>query len=147
MDKARSSTLQKRLRNEAMAMLGLAGCEASVTEYQQAIRLVGKACGIPHTDTEEHLKLIDAAKDEMQRKTAGEVISGTVIPDDIIPNWMPVDVHETVMALFEVSVQLEQHEERCALYSMANVLLETQSFEDWLVNIAGGGTPGQEPLT
>ena len=147
MDKARCSNLQTKLKNEALAMLALTGHEESDTEYQQAIRLVGKACGIPISDTEEHLKLIDAAKDEVRRKNAGEIISESVIPENLIPNWMPVDVHETVMALFEASLHLELYEERCALYSMANALLETQSFEDWLVNIAGGGTPGQEPLT
>jgi len=147
MNQTRSSNLQRRLKDEAMAMLGLAGHEAWLTEYQQAIRLVGKASGIPLSDTEEHLKLIDAAKDEVRRKNAGEFISESVIPENLIPNWMPVDVHETVMALFEASLHLELYEERCALYSMANALLETQSFEDWLVNIAGGGTPGQEPLT
>lgn len=147
MDKARSSNLQKRLRNEAMAILSLTGHEEWGTEYQQAIRLVGKASGIPLSDTEAHIKSVDAARDEMRRKNAGEVISEPVIPENLIPNWMPVDVHEAVMALFEASLHLELHEERCALYSMANTLLETQCFEDWLVNIAGGGTPGQQPLT
>ena len=147
MDKTRSRTLQLRLRNEAMAMLGLACHEAWLTEYQQAIRLVGKASGIPLSDTEEHLKLVDTARDEVQRKTAGEAVSESVIPDTLIPNWMPVDVHEAVMALFEVSLHLELPEERRALYNMANTLLETQCFEDWLVNIAGGGIPGQEQPT
>lgn len=147
MDKARSSNLQKRLRNEAMAILSLTGHEEWGTEYQQAIRLVGKASGIPLSDTEAHIKSVDAARDEMRRKNAGEVISEPVIPENLIPNWMPVDVHEAVMAFFEASLHLELHEERCALYSMANTLLETQCFEDWLVNIAGGGTPGQQPLT
>lgn len=147
MDKVRCSNLQKKLRNEALAMLSLTGHDEWVTEYQQAIRLVGNACSIPPSDTEEHLKLIDAAKDEVRRKNAGEIISESVIPENLIPNWMPVDVHEAVMALFEASLHLEQYEERCALYCMANTLLETQSFEDWLVNIAGGGTPGQQSLT
>ena len=147
MDKARSSNLQMRLRNEAMAVLSLAGHEGWGTEYEQAIRLVGKASGIPLSDTEEHLKLIDAAKDEVRRKEAGEVISESLIPEEIIPNWMPVDVHEAVMALFEASLHLEQPEERRVLYSMANTILETQCFEDWLVNIAGGGIPGQKQPT
>ena len=147
MNQTRSSNLQRRLRDEAMAMLGLAGHESWVAEYQQAIRLVGKASGIPLSDPEEHLKLIDTAKDEVRRKEAGEVISESVIPEEIIPNRMPVDVHEAVMALFEASLHLELPEERRALYSTANTLLETQCFEDWLVNIAGGGTPGQESLT
>lgn len=147
MDKARSSNLQKRLRNEALAILSLTGHEEWGTEYQQAIRLVGKASGIPLSDTEAHLKSVDAARDEVRRKNAGEVISESVIPENLIPNWMPVDVHEAVMALFEASLHLELHEECCALYSMANTLLETHCFEDWLVNIAGGGTPGQQPLT
>ena len=147
MDKARCNNLQTKLKNEALAMLALTGHEESVTEYQQAIRLVGKACGIPLSDTEEHLKLIDAAKDEVRRKEAGEVISESIIPEEIIPNWMPVDVHEAVMALFEASLHLEQPEERRVLYSMANTILETQCFEDWLVNIAGGGIPGQKQPT
>lgn len=147
MDKARIRNLQLRLRNEAMAVLSLAGHEGWGTEYQQAIRLVGKACGVPLSDTEEHLKLIDAAKDEVRRKEAGEVISESIIPEEIIPNWMPVDVHEAVMALFEASLHLEQPEERRVLYSMANTILETQCFEDWLVNIAGGGIPGQKQPT
>ena len=147
MDKARCSNLQTKLKNEALAMLALTGHEKSVTEYQQAIRLVGKASGIPLSDTEEHLKLIDAAKDEVRRKEAGEVISESIIPEEIIPNWMPVDVHEAVMALFEASLHLEQPEERRVLYSMANTILETQCFEDWLVNIAGGGIPGQKQPT
>ena len=147
MNQTRSSNLQRRLKDEAMAMLGLAGHEAWLTEYQQAIRLVGKASGIPLSDTEEHLKLIDAAKDEVRRKEAGEVISESLIPEEIIPNWMPVDVHEAVMALFEASLHLEQPEERRVLYSMANTILETQCFEDWLVNIAGDGIPGQEQST
>ena len=147
MDKARSSNLQLRFQNEAMAVLSLAGHEGWGTEYQQAIRLVGKACGIPLNDTEEHLKLVDAARDEVRRKNDGEVISKSVFPENLAPNWMPMDVHEAVMALFEASLHLEQYEERSALYCMANTLLETQCFEDWLVNIAGGGIPGQEQPT
>ena len=42
MDKARCNNLQTKLKNEALAMLALTGHEESVTEYQQAIRLVGK---------------------------------------------------------------------------------------------------------
>lgn len=147
MEQAKGITLQERLRNEALAMLALIECESCAAEYQQAIQLVGKACGIPHATTEEHLRMIDIAKDEVRRKTAGEKIEQSVIPQEVIPNWMPVDIHETVMAIFEASLDLEQKEERCALYITANVLLETQSFEDWIVNIARGGVPGQKQLS
>lgn len=147
MKQTRSNILQKRLRDEAMVMLSLGGCETNVSDYRQAIRLVGKAYDIPLSTTEDHFKLINAAKEEMQRKCVGEDISESVIPDEIIANWKPIDIHETVMGLFEASLQLERCEERQALFNMANVLLETQSFEDWIVNLADEATPSMGSLT
>lgn len=146
MEQAKGITLQERLRNEALAMLDLMECEKCAEEYQQAIRLVGKACGIPRATTDEYLRTIDTAKDEVRRKNAGEEIEQSVIPEEIIPNWMPMDIHETVMAIFEASLYLEQEEERCALYATANFLLEAQNYEDWLVNLARDGASGQKQL-
>lgn len=62
MEQAKGIALQERLRNEALAMLALIECESCAAEYQQAIQLVGKACGIPHATTEEHLRMIDIAR-------------------------------------------------------------------------------------
>lgn len=138
-----SGIIRKFLHNENILVME---CEKCAAEYQQAIRLAGKACGIPRATTEEHLRTIDTAKDEVRRKNAGEEIEQSVIPEEIVPNWMPMDIHETVMAIFEASLYLEQEEERCALYATANFLLEAQSYEDWLVNLAGGGVPGQKQL-
>lgn len=146
MEQAKGITLQERLRNEALAMLALMECEKCAEEYQQAILLVGKACGIPCATTDEYLITIDTAKDEVRRKNAGEEIEQSVIPEEIVPNWMPMDIHETVMAIFEASLYLEQEEERCALYATANFLLEAQNYEDWLVNLARDGASGQKQL-
>ena len=147
MEQAKGITLQERLRNEALAMLDLMECEKCAEEYQQAIRLVGKACGIPRATTDEYLRTIDTAKDEVRRKNAGEEIEQSVIPEEIIPNWMPMDINEPVMAIFEASLYLEQEEERCALYATANFLLEAQNYEDWLVNLARDGASGQKQLS
>ena len=66
------------------------------------------------------------------------------ITDEIIVNWPAMKIHETVMALFEASIHLEQQEERSALFNMANQILDTQSFEDWILNLADTGSQVQE---
>ena len=140
MEQNKYTTVQRNLANEAMSLIGLMGEDTTVSDYQRAIRLVGKAHGIPNDTTEEHLKLIEAAQDEMHRNCAGEVITEPLITDEIIVNWSAHRIYETVMGLFEASIHLEQSGERMALFNVANEILEMQSFEDWIMNEAEGST-------
>lgn len=106
---------------------------------------MGKAQGASQTVTDAQLQRIEAARDEIVRKCAGEIINDPIITDEIIANWPAMKIHETVMALFEASLYLEQQEERCALFNMANQILDTQSFEDWILNLADSGSQAEEP--
>ena len=140
MEQNKYTTVQQNLANEAMGLIGLMGEDTTVSDYQRAIRLVGKAHGIPNDTTEEHLKLIESAQNEMHRKCAGEVITEPLITDEIVGNWSALRIHETVMGLFEASIHLEQSGERMALFNVANEILDMQSFEDWIMNEAEGST-------
>ena len=114
MEQNKYTTVQRNLANEAMGLIGLMGEDTTVSDYQRAIRLVGKAHGIPNDTTEEQLKLIESAQNEMHRKCAGEVITEPLITDEIVGNWSALRIHETVMGLFEASTHLEQSGERMA---------------------------------
>ena len=145
MKQAKNSFLQKRLADEAMAILGITGHDANVSEYQQAIRLVGKAFRVSCADMEEQLQRIEAARDEIARKCMGDVINDPIITDEIIVNWSAMQIHETVMALFEASVQLKRRADRRALLNMASQILDTECFEDWIMNLADDGSQTPEP--
>lgn len=75
MEQAKGITLQERLRNEALAMLALMECEKCAEEYQQAILLVGKACGIPRATTDEYLRTIDTARMRCEGKMRARKLS------------------------------------------------------------------------
>ena len=133
-------SVQRDIAREAMGLIGLMGEDTNVSDYQCAIRLVGKAHGIPNDTTQERLKLIESAQNEMHRKCAGEVVTEPIITDEIVGNWSALRIHETVMGLFEASIHLEQSGERMALFNVANEILDMQSFEDWIMNEAEGST-------
>lgn len=137
MDKARSKILQEKVTEEAMAIIGLVGHKAEVAEYQQAVRLVGKACGIPRSTTEEQLRRIDLAREEMRQYENGEPVKNRIITNEIGANWSGMEIHETVMGLFEASLQLERCGDRWALFNLAQQIQEMQNFTDWIEKVAG----------
>lgn len=128
-------SLMDKVALEAKAMVALAddGSAPDVTRYQEALRLIGKAKGLPAEAVAEHLTEINGAP------------TTTVTPEqDPLANWPPLTIHETVMQLFETSLYLDDFKERQTLFSLACEILDNQSFEDWILNGTDNGyTPSE----
>ncbi len=134
MEQARSKSLQQKLCNEALAIMELGGHGANVTNYEQAIRLVGKACGIPRSDTEAQLDRIRKNRDDLRRIESGEKVAERVFKseDYIMANWTGMEILGVLMDIFEASLSLERCGERQALFNMAQEIIEVQTFTDWI---------------
>lgn len=134
MVQARSKDLQEKLAKEALVVQQLGGSEAKTANYEQAIRLIGKACGIPRSDTEAQLAKIRQNRDDLKKLEAGETVAKRVFSDEdkLMANWTGLETLDTITDLFEVSLGLERHGERQALFNMAMELMETQCLLDWI---------------
>lgn len=128
MDKESSQELQQNLTGEALAMLAMASND--VTNYEQAIRIIGAACGIPEETTVNLLGIIQQGKEAPEKIGSGEIISGS--KKDAMAHWTAQDTFWVLMDLFRVSLGMDNQEEREVMYHMAEELIATQNFEDWL---------------
>lgn len=140
MEQARTTALQGRIAEEAMAVISLTSSDADVTDYEQVIEITGRANGIPRAITEEYLRRIDAAREETFRVERGETVTDSVISGVVQINWPPRKIIETVELLFESSVQLEQREYRAALFNMARMLMGMHNLMDLLPDGPQAGT-------
>lgn len=134
MDQARSKELQEKLAKEALVFQQMGGSEVDTANYEQAVRLIGKACGIPSSDTEAQLAAIRQNRDDLRRIEAGETVAKRVFPDEdsLMANWTGLETLNAITDLFEASLGLEQYGDRHALFSMAMELMETQCLLDWI---------------
>ena len=133
MNQARSKDVQQTLTKEALTLQELGGSKAKVANYEQVIRLVGKASGIPRSETEDQLALIRQNRDDLQRIEAGESVQERVFKDELFcVNWTGMETLDMITDLFEVSLNLERRGERQALYDMAMEIMETQCLLDWI---------------
>lgn len=126
MEKERSQELQQNLTSEALAMLAMGSKD--VAKYELAIQLIGTACGIPKADTDNLLGIIQQGKEAPEK--IGEITLGD--RKDVMANWTAQDTFWVLMSLFQVSLGMGTQEERKAMYHMAEELISTQNFEEWL---------------
>ena len=78
--------LQDKLVQEAAAMIALAGSETQVEEYEQAIKLVGKAWDSDQSEVDKWLDMI-----QQERKAVAAEVSGMpanhIMPErDLLPS-------------------------------------------------------------
>ena len=124
--------LQDKLVQEAAAMIALAGSETQVEEYEQAIKLVGKAWDSDQSEVDKWLDMI-----QQERKAVAAEVSGMpanhIMPErDLLLNWTGAECIDVMEALLETSVQLNEKDDRCALFNMAMTLMECQNLMDWV---------------
>lgn len=134
LDQVRSKELQEKLAKEALVVQEMGGSRANTANYEQAVHLIGKACGIPSSDTEARLAAIRQNRDDLHRIEAGETVAKRVFPDEdrLMANWTGLETLDAITDLFEASLGLEQYSERHALFSMAMELMDTQCLLDWI---------------
>lgn len=130
MDQERSQELQQNLAGEALALLAHGCGEEGVTKYEQAIQLIGTACGIPEETTGELLDVIQQGKEAPEKIDSGEITLGN--KKDVMANWSAQDTFWVLMDLFQVSLGMDAPEERKAMYHVAEELIAMQSFDEWL---------------
>ena len=116
--------LQDKLVQEAAAMI--------VEEYEQAIKLVGKAWGSDQSEVDKWLNLI-----QQERTAAAAAANGMpanhIMPErDLLLNWTGTECIDVMEALFETAVQLNEKDDRCTLFNMAMTLMECQNLMDWV---------------
>lgn len=130
MEQERSQELQQNLAGEALALLAHGCGENGVAKYEQAIQLIGAACGIPEEVTGKLLDLITQAKATPEKLQSGEI----TLEDkkDFMANWSAQDTFWVLMDLFLVSVSMNTQEERAAMYRVAEELIATQNVGEWL---------------
>lgn len=124
--------LQDKLVQKAAAMIALAGSETKVEEYEQAIKLVGKAWGSDQSEVDKWLNLI-----QQERTAAAAAANGMpanhIMPErDLLLNWTGTECIDVMEALFETAVQLNEKDDRCTLFNMAMTLMECQNLMDWV---------------
>lgn len=128
MEQERSQELQQNLASEALAMLAMGS--DNVVNYEQAIRIIGAACSIPEETTGNLLDIIHQGKDAPKKIDSGEITLEN--KRDVMANWTIQDTFWVLMGLFQVSLGMKTQEEREAMYHMAEELIATQNFDEWL---------------
>lgn len=128
MEQERSQELQQNLTGEALAMLAMGSND--VANYEKAIRGIGAACGIPEETTGHFLGIIQQGKEAPEKINSGEITLET--KNDVMANWKVHDTFWVLMDLFLVSLGMKTQEERETMYRMAEELITTQNFDEWL---------------
>ncbi len=134
MEQERAQELQRNIAGEALALLTLGGSENGVSKYEQAIQLIGTACNIPADATNKFLSLIAQGKKDPADIRFDEVAPEGAIKAQENPmiNWSASDTFWVIMDLFQVSTCITTCEERVAMFSLAQELIQTQDLTEWL---------------
>lgn len=124
--------LQERMAKEALAMLASFGNDTDTTSYEQSIRLIGKAWGLPHECTAHSLDLIESERTAI-REAGDHHTAEHVIPESELPiNATGMETLDNIWDLFETAVRLNEIGARTMLLNMAHELEETQNLLDWI---------------
>ena len=129
--------LQGKLVQEAAAMIALAGPETKVEEYEQAIKLVGKAWDSKQSEVDKWLDMIQQERTAAVSEANG-IPANHIMPErNLLLNWTGIECIDVMKAIFESSVQLNEKDDRCALFNMAMTLIECQNLMDWVEKTPG----------
>ena len=141
MDKERASELQRRISEEAIASLSINGNWIKTDDYERAIILTGAAWGLDPKSAAERLELIVRERAVVQNATDLDAVH-QVLPESSLPiNASGMETLDTIWDLFETAVQLDDREQREALFRLASELAETQNLLDWILK-----TPEEQEL-
>lgn len=130
MERERGMDLQQSIAREVLALLARGCGESRVDKHEQAIQLIGVACNAPEEATSKLLGIIQQGKEAPEKIKTGEVTLGD--NKDITANWTAYDTFWVLMDLFQASTSMASQEERTTLYSLADEIIGTQNFEEWL---------------
>ena len=137
MDKERASELQRRISEEAIASLSINGNWIKTDDYERAIILTGAAWGLDPKSAAERLELIVRERAVVQNATDLEAVQH-VLPESSLPiNASGMETLDTIWDL----LQLDDREQREALFRLASELAETQNLLDWILK-----TPEEQEL-
>lgn len=130
MEKEKGMDLQQSIAKEALAMLVLGCGKDGVAKHEQAIQLIGAACNAPEEATSKLLGIIQQGKETPEKIKTEEI----ALEDnkDVMANWTAYDTFWVLMDLFQASTGMASQEERTTLYSLAEEIIGTQNFEEWL---------------
>lgn len=132
MDKERASELQRRITREALALHVIHGSGIETADYERAIILTGTAWGLDPKCAAEQLELITREKDVLCGAIEPEETRHVLPESDLPMNASGMETLDNIWDLFETAVQLEDREQRAALFRLASELAETQNLLDWI---------------
>lgn len=141
----RAQELQVRITKEALALMVIHGEivstapseeDVSVAHFEEAVTLIGKAWNLPAGDTTESLDLIEREKDVLRRIAAGESASHVLLESELPMNATGMETLDNVWDLFETAVQMDDLEQRTAMFKLASELAECQNLLDWIEKTA-----------
>ena len=124
--------IQEKLVQEAAAMIALGGPETKAEEYEQAIKLVGKAWSSDQSEVDKWLNMIQQERTAAAAEASGMPANHIMPGQDLLLNWTGVECINVLEALFETSVHLNEKDDRSALFNMAMTLMECQNLMDWV---------------
>ena len=117
------------------------GSAVETDDYERAIILTGAAWGLDPKSAAEQLELIVREK-EMVHSAADPDAVQHVLPESDLPmNASGMETLDNICDLFETAVQLDDQEQREALFRLASELAETQNLLDWILK-----TPEEQEL-
>lgn len=141
MKKERALELQQQITREALALLIIHGSAVETDDYERAIILTGAAWGLDPKSAAEQLELIVREK-EMVHSAADPDAVRHILPESDLPmNASGMETLDNIWDLFETAVQLDDQEQREALFRLASELAETQNLLDWILK-----TPEEQEL-
>lgn len=131
MNKERALELQRRIAEEAIASLSING-NIKTDDYERAIILIGSAWGLDPKSAAAQLELIVREKAMVQNATDLDAVQHVLPESDLPMNASGMETLDNIWDLFETAVQLEDREQREALFRLASELAETQNLLDWI---------------
>lgn len=132
MDKERALELQRRISEEALALLVIHGSAVETDDYERAIILTGAAWGLDPKSAAEQLELIVREKEMVHSAADPETAQHVLTESDLPMNASGMETLDNIWDLFETAVQMDDREQRAALFRLASELAETQNLLDWI---------------
>lgn len=132
MDKERSLELQRRVTREALAMLVIHGEGIEVSNYERAVILIGTTWSLDPKSAVKQLELITREKAALLGAADPEKAQHVLPKNDRPMNASGMETLDDIWDLFETTVQLEDREQRAALFRLASELAESRNLLDWI---------------
>lgn len=134
MTKENVTALQERIAREAIALMRECESEMDCTEYEEAVKLIGKAWGLPDGSAQQQIEQIRREKSRYHEtgEQSGDFLKETELP----MNASASETLQNMRELLATSLRLESKADRTKMCELAMLLADTQNVDEQINELA-----------